>query len=147
MNNTKAYAAQSATFSKAQRAEFRAINPSTGELVKPYQGHSQQEVDAILQTVSSTYRPWRSASPLRQAQGPLYLNPLPVSFLAAPALSRPFSAALCFRLEQYATAFFIVRKMANSKKTKKTPRLTVPRSRNDWLPMVRKRSIALNILG
>jgi hypothetical protein len=47
MNNTKAYAAQSATVSKAQRAEFRAINPSTGELVKAYQGHSRQEVDAI----------------------------------------------------------------------------------------------------
>ena len=45
---------------KAQRAEFRAINPRTGELVRAYQGHSQQEVDAILQTVSSAYRPWRS---------------------------------------------------------------------------------------
>src|SRR5260370_32856349 len=45
---------------KAQRAEFRVINPSTGELVRAYQGHSQQEVDAILQAVSSAYRPWRS---------------------------------------------------------------------------------------
>jgi len=46
---------------KAQRADFKAINPSTGELIKAYQGHSQQEIDAILQTVSSAYRPWRSA--------------------------------------------------------------------------------------
>jgi hypothetical protein len=27
-----------------QRAEFKAVNPSTGEIVKTYQGHTQQEV-------------------------------------------------------------------------------------------------------
>jgi succinate-semialdehyde dehydrogenase/glutarate-semialdehyde dehydrogenase len=44
-----------------QRAEFKAINPSTGELVKTYEGHTQREVDAILQTVGSAYPQWRRA--------------------------------------------------------------------------------------
>src|SRR6202022_3337822 len=42
-----------------QRAEFKAINPSTGEIVKTYEGHTQQEVNAILQTVSEAFGQWR----------------------------------------------------------------------------------------
>jgi len=42
-----------------QRAEFKAINPSTGEIVKTYEGHTQQEVNAILQTASEAFGQWR----------------------------------------------------------------------------------------
>jgi succinate-semialdehyde dehydrogenase / glutarate-semialdehyde dehydrogenase len=80
---------------KAQRAEFRAINPSTGELVKAYQGHSRQEVDAILQTVSSAYRPWRStdfetrANLMRQAAEVLRRRGAEFSELMAAEMGKP----------------------------------------------------------
>src|SRR5437660_5218173 len=41
------------------RAEFKAINPSTGEIVKTYEGHTQRGVEAILQTVSAAFGEWR----------------------------------------------------------------------------------------
>ncbi len=47
------------TLSGKERAEFKAINPSTGKLIKAYQGHSPQEVDSILQTAHHAFEPWR----------------------------------------------------------------------------------------
>src|SRR5258708_19820463 len=84
---------------KAQRAEFRVINPSTGELVKAYQGHSQQEVDAILQTVSSAYRPWRStdfetrANLMRHAAEVLRRRGAEFSELMAAEMGKPLKDA------------------------------------------------------
>ena len=56
-----------------------------------------------------------------------HFNPQPVSLLAALALSRPYSAALCsslrFRLEKYATAYFFDR----NRTSKKLRQLTKPR--------------------
>jgi succinate-semialdehyde dehydrogenase / glutarate-semialdehyde dehydrogenase len=80
---------------KAQRAEFKAINPSTGELVKAYQGHSQQEVDTILQAVSSAYGPWRStdfetrANLMRQAAKVLRRRAGEFSELMAAEMGKP----------------------------------------------------------
>ncbi|HYZ72800.1 MAG TPA: aldehyde dehydrogenase family protein, partial [Chthoniobacterales bacterium] len=80
---------------KAQRAEFRAINPSTGEVVRAYQGHDQQEVDAILQTVRSAYRSWRStdfetrANLMRHAAEVLRRRAAEFSELMAAEMGKP----------------------------------------------------------
>jgi succinate-semialdehyde dehydrogenase / glutarate-semialdehyde dehydrogenase len=41
------------------RAEFKAINPSTGELAKIYPGHTAAEVDEIIQSVQDAFWKWR----------------------------------------------------------------------------------------
>src|SRR5260221_912769 len=82
--------------------------------------------------------------------GPLYLNPQPVSFLAAlalPGLLSRRSASASLSARKICLSYFS-RSKANSKiLPPNPPRLTVPRSRSVWLPTVRKRWTPWSTLG
>jgi hypothetical protein len=121
---------------------FPSVWPSPDVLPPPRRPFQRKSTVCGL----NSWRPTLSPS----LGGPLYLNPQPVSFLAALAPSdllprRSASASLSARKICHSN---FSRSKANSKILPLTPPcLTVPRSKKDLLPMAPKRWIPPSIWG